>query len=181
MFSGTSASERKRSLSMQSYTLEEPSEALINSTLNETSTNHSQATPKSIQDNCAIGTKSSERKSRADNPRKVKSKIPTPKSGTSLLSKCQLDTPSPAAQTSNKQSSVDSSSTPVASGSGLRHRHLIKLMNNSDITAGLRAITPTPPGRAKTPTPPDRPRSETGWSRSRSRSRVKGEQDKSKL
>ena len=159
---------------MQSYTLDEPSEALLNSTLNDTTP----LTPNTISYKPKSESKLSERKSRADNPQRAKSRIPTPKSSKPLLSKCQLDTPSPVSQSQIRQTSTSNQSTPATGGgtSAARHRQLVKLLNNTDKAAGSRALTPTPPGRAMTPTPPDRPKSEagTGWSRSRSRSRAKG-------
>ncbi|XP_067936740.1 serine/arginine repetitive matrix protein 1-like [Watersipora subatra] len=177
------ASERKRSLSMQSYTLEEPSEALLNSTLNDrrdccvdesgligTSPSTDQPaisecstkeTPYGVDKSERDGSVSQKLPMNSNNQENdLKAKISMVNSGHQLLSKCQLETP-PSPRECGR---VVNSRTPVGTA---RHRQLIKLVSLK--STDRRSLTPTPPGRELTPTPPRRPHSEMGTQSSSSR------------
>lgn len=160
---------------MQSYTLDEPSEALINSTLNENTPDRASAARDDTHQ--TTDANSPDRKSRKDSQKRSKSRIPTPQAAKTLLSKCQLDTPSPGTAPKIIHNTTE---TPSSKAATLRLRQLSKLINSSDV-AKDRALTNTPP-RVMTPTPPDRPRSEIGtdWSRSRSRNRFRERQTEGK-
>ena len=180
----TPATERKRSLSMQSYTLEHPSEALLNSTLNEnknplvdntSTTNNSRSaavdtspavnrSPNNLTTEPYLSRKTPDPLPKINQTHSVKykTKIPTLTTAHTLLSKCQLDTPPSPEEYGNVRVG---SRTPLAS---IRHRQLHKVVN-PEMSMEYRSLTPAPPSRVLTPTPPNRPQSEIGTRSSRSR------------
>jgi len=164
---------------MQSYTVEEPSEALINFTLSSTSDDLAETSlpaHNSSKKSDAVHKHDSTTNSTEKSSIKLfKSRIPTPKSTNTLLSKCHFDTPSPAVEKGESEAKRELQinnrpfSTPV---NAARHRQFVRLVNQKVLSN--RSLTPTPPSRAMTPTPPSRPRSELGTQYTRSRSHSRG-------
>lgn len=148
-----SASERRRTLSMQSYTLEEPSQALLNSTLNECNRTPDIKNPDKME-TTPKATPSSAKSTHTK--QSAKSKIPT-------LQACGATCP------------PTNTSTPVIHSrpsTGQKKKHVL-VQRILEESLGMRPLTPSPPERAMTPTPPDRPKSEMGTRCSRSKARYK--------